>query len=68
MQTATTERRGRGRPPKGAPKTPRMGRINFTLTAEGAGLIQELATRLGVSQSEFLERAAKHYAATANAA
>lgn len=58
MQTATTERRGRGRPPKGAPKSPRVQVYSFSLSQESADLIERLADRLGISKSAAMERAA----------
>lgn len=59
MQTATIERRGRGRPPKGAPKKPKMETYRHTFTDEGHRLICELAEQLGMSPSAVIEYAAQ---------
>ena len=68
MQTATMERRGSGRPPRAAPKQKPMKTYAHTFTDEGYSLIDQLATRMGMSQSAFLEYAAKQVAAMSNAA
>lgn len=60
MQTVTTtERRGRGRPPRGTPKAPRMQTFSFSLSQEGADLIEQLASRLGLTKSAVVEHAAQ---------
>ncbi len=59
MQTAATERRGRGRPPKGAPKTPRVQVFSFSLSQESADLIERIANQLGITKSAAMERAAQ---------
>ena len=61
QQAQVAERRGRGRPPKGAPKAPKAVTVCHSFTPDGIDLISRLAARLGMSQSALLELAARKF-------